>query len=87
LGITGELRKCLTTTNAIESLFSVVRRKCKRVKNWKSTDTKQKMRWTAAAIKEHQRCGMRKMRGTNQRAKLLEELNKPIALDSVKKAA
>jgi putative transposase len=87
LGVTGELRKCLTTTNAIESLFSVVRRKCKRVKNWNSTNTNQKMRWVAAAIKEHQQDGMRKMRGKNQISALLKQLSKRDTLDQTKKAA
>lgn len=53
LGISGTLRKSLTTTNMIESLLSVVRRKTKRVTNWQGDKT-QILRWVAASILSHQ---------------------------------
>ncbi|MBE9108257.1 transposase [Nodosilinea sp. LEGE 07298] len=86
LGVTGELRKCLTTTNAIESLFSVVRRKCRKVKNWNSNETKQKVRWCAAAIRDHEKNGMRRLRGVKQRNILLNALLNA-GLDTQSKAA
>jgi len=74
LEISGELRKSLSSTNMIESLFSVVRRKCRNVKNWKSKRSKQKMRWIAASILDHSKNKMRKLRGLNQRTKLIQAL-------------
>jgi transposase-like protein len=74
LGITGELRKSLSSTNIIESLFSVVRAKLQNVKNWKSRKTVQTLRWVAAAILQHKKNKMRKLRGMNQRTKLIQAL-------------
>lgn len=73
LGVSGELRKSLYSTNLIESLFSVVRTKCSNVKNWKSKKSNQKMRWIAATILEHKK-KMRKLKGCNQRLKLIDAL-------------
>lgn len=78
LGITGELRKSLSSTNIIESLFSVVRRKCLNVKNWKSKKSNQKMRWIAASILDHKKNKMRKLRGVRQRMKLIQALGEKL---------
>ena len=48
LGITGELARCLATTNVIESPNSVVRRVSGRVTNYK--DAEMALRWTAAGF-------------------------------------
>jgi transposase-like protein len=48
LGITGLLRKTLSTTNPLESCFSVTRTITGRVKRWRGGDMAQ--RWAAAAL-------------------------------------
>ncbi|MCG6551536.1 MAG: IS256 family transposase [Candidatus Magnetominusculus sp. LBB02] len=48
LGIAGLLRKTLSTTNPIESCFSVTRTVTKRVKRWREGDMRQ--RWAVAAL-------------------------------------
>ena len=73
LGITGDLRKSLASTNLIESLFSVVRQKIHRVKNWKGRRSHQILRWVAAAISAH-RQKMRRVRGMAQAAALIAAL-------------
>ena len=50
LGITGELARCLATTNVIESPNSAVRRVSGRVTNYK--DAEMALRWTAAGFLE-----------------------------------
>jgi len=65
LGVTGELRKSLASTNLIESLFAVVREKIQRVKNWKARRSHQILRWVASAMVAH-RHKMRRVRGLAQ---------------------
>jgi len=60
LGITGELARCLATTNVIESPNSVVRRVSGRVTNYK--DAEMALRWTAAGFLEAEK-SFRKLRG------------------------
>jgi putative transposase len=60
LGITGELARCLTTTNVIESPNSVVRRVSGRVTNYK--DAEMALRWTAAGFIEAEK-SFKKVRG------------------------
>lgn len=62
LGVTGELRKSLASTNLMESLFAVVREKIQRVKNWKVRRSNQILRWVAPSIVAH-RQKMRRVRG------------------------
>lgn len=79
LGGTGELRKSLASTNLIESLFAVVREKTHRVKNWKSSRSKQILRWVASSIVAH-RTKMRRVRGMAQATTLITALGeKPLA--------
>ncbi len=79
LGITGELRKSLASTNLIESLFSVVREKIQRVKNWQGRRSNQILRWMASAISAH-RQKMRRVRGMAQAAALIAALGpRPLA--------
>jgi transposase-like protein len=75
LGISGELRKSLSSTNLIESLFSVVRDKLHRVKNWKSPRSQQILRWVAASILAH-RQKMRRVRGMAQAEELITALGR-----------
>jgi putative transposase len=60
LGITGELARCLATTNVIESPNSVVRRVSGRVTNYK--DAEMALRWTAAGFIEAEK-SFKKVRG------------------------
>ena len=60
LGITGELARCLATTNVIESPNSVVRRVSGRVTNYK--DAQMALRWTAAGFIEAEK-SFKKLRG------------------------
>jgi len=75
LGVTGELRKSLSSTNLIESLFSVVRDKIHRVKNWKSQRSQQILRWVAASILAHRK-KMRRVRGLAQAEELISALRR-----------
>lgn len=72
LGISGTLRRSLTTTNMIESLLSVVRRKTNRVTNWQNDKT-QILRWVAASICSH-RSRMRRIMGYRDGVKLIVAL-------------
>lgn len=60
LGLTGELARCLATTNVIESPNSVVRRVSGRVTHYK--DAEMAMRWTAAGFLEAEK-SFKKLRG------------------------
>ena len=60
LGLTGELARCLATTNVIESPNSVVRRVSGRVTNYK--DVEMALRWTAAGFMEAEK-SFKKLRG------------------------
>jgi len=90
LGITGEFRNALSTTNAIESLIGVSKEKLKNVKNWgyhpKTGDgiaRDKSLRWVATAIQTH-RSKMRRLRGGKEQMKTL--INKLSVVDSVAKA-
>ena len=48
LGVHARLRRSLTSTNAIESSFSVVGKICKQVKRWQGSD--HRLRWVASAM-------------------------------------
>ena len=50
LGITGNLRTTLQSTNAIESMISILRRTSRNVKRWQNGDMC--LRWTAAGMLE-----------------------------------
>jgi len=75
LGISGELRKSLSSTNPIESLFSVVRDKPHRVKNGKSQRSQQILRWVASSILAHRK-KMRRVRGMTQAEELVTALGR-----------
>lgn len=71
LGITGELARCLATTNVIESPNSAVRRVSGRVTNYK--DAEMALRWTAAGFLEAEK-SFRKLRGHAQLQTLIDGL-------------
>jgi transposase-like protein len=73
LGVTGELRRCLTTTNMIEALISSVRAKMRRLKRIRSSPS-QALRWSASAVLVHQKT-FKKLRGSAQLDKLISALN------------
>lgn len=82
LGVTGELARCLATTNVIESPNSVVRRVSGRVTNYK--DAEMALRWTAAGFLEAEK-SFRKLRGYADLKTLINSLRP--ANQQVKKAA
>jgi transposase-like protein len=71
LGVTGELRKRLSNTNAIESVFSRVRDITRRVKRWR--DGNMRHRWCVAGLMRAEE-GFRKMRGYRQLSALQQSL-------------
>lgn len=82
LGITGELARCLATTNVIESPNSVVRRVSGRVTNYK--DAEMALRWTAAGFIEAEK-SFKKVRGYADLKTLINSLRPNI--QQSKKAA
>ena len=73
LGLTGDLRKSRASPNLLESLFSGVREKIHRVKNWEGRRSNQIPRWVASAIRVH-RTTMRRGRGMTPAAILIAAL-------------
>lgn len=67
LGITGNLRTTLQSTNAIESMISILRRTSRNVKRWQSGDMC--LRWTAAGMLEAEQ-QFRRIIGYSDLAKL-----------------
>jgi len=82
LGITGELARCLATTNVIESPNSVLRRVSGRVTNYK--DAEMALRWTAAGFLEAER-SFKRLRGHEDLKTLICKLRP--APQQVQKAA
>jgi putative transposase len=82
LGITGELARCLATTNIIESPNSVVRRVSGRVTRYR--DAQMVLRWVAAGFLEAEKA-FRKLRGHNHITALIRVM-RPVPAQ-LKKAA
>ena len=82
LGVTGELARCLATTNVIESPNSAVRRVGRRVTNYR--DVKMAMRWAAAGFLEAEKA-FRRLRG-HQHIAALVRMMRPAPIQ-LKKAA
>jgi putative transposase len=82
LGIKGELARCLSSTNVIESPNSVVRRVSGRVTNYK--DAEMALRWTAAGFLEAEK-SFKKLRGHADLKILINSLRP--AAQQLKKAA
>lgn len=91
LGITGEFRNSLSSTNIIESLIGIAKHKMKNVRNWnyhpKTSDKVPRdkaLRWFAMAIESH-REKMRALRGGKEQMPML--INNLCLLDSKEIAA
>jgi hypothetical protein len=67
LGITGSLKRTLSSTNPCESMLEIVRRTPRNVKRWQSGDMC--LRWTAAGMLEAER-QFRRIIGYRNLAKL-----------------
>ena len=81
LGVSGELARCLATTNVIESPNSVVRRVSRKVTNYR--DVKMAMRWAAAGFLEAEKA-FRRLRGYQHIAALIRVMRPaPIQLKKV----
>ena len=79
------LRKSLYTTNIIESIFSVVRARVRRVKKWQK-GKKMTERWFASVGLHHEKTGMRKVVGMKQIPEFLNILRN-FPLDELRKVA
>jgi transposase-like protein len=79
LGVSGELRKSLYSTNPIESMIFGIRHKMSKVTNWKSSKKKdQILRWMASSILAQQK-KMRRLRGHKQVNVLITNLKNEVA--------
>ncbi len=79
LGVSGELRKSLYSTNPIESMIFGIRHKMSKVTNWKSSKKKdQILRWMASSILAQQK-KMRRLRGHKQVGVLITNLKNIVA--------
>ena len=76
LGIRGNLRKTLESTNACESMIECVRRSSRNVKRWQSGDMC--LRWTAAGMLEAER-QFRRIIGYADLAKLATAIERELA--------
>ena len=74
LGLPGALRRCLCTTNVIESPNSGIRRRTGRVTHW--TDGSMVLRWVASALVETEK-SFRRIMGWNQLWMLKSYLDNP----------
>ncbi len=74
LGLPGALRRCLCTTNVIESPNSGIRRRTGRVTRW--TDGSMVLRWVASALTETEK-SFRRIMGYEQLWMLKTHLDNP----------
>jgi putative transposase len=79
LGITGQLRRTLASTNPIESMIECVRRTSRNVKRWSSGEMA--LRWTAAGMLEAER-QFRRVIGYQQLAKLAIAIERDLAVEA-----
>ncbi len=77
LGITGQLKRTLASTNPIESMIECVRRSARNVKRWQSGEMA--LRWTAAGMLEAER-QFRRIIGYQQLATLALAIERDLAL-------
>jgi putative transposase len=75
LGVTGTLRRTLSSTNCIESMFDTVRTTQRNVKRWRDGDMR--LRWTAAGMAEAQR-GFRRVKGHRDLPKLIAAIRREL---------
>ena len=76
LGVTGRLRRSLTNTNCIESMFSVARTTTGRVKHWR--DGTMKKRWIVAGMLEAER-SFRRIKGCTEMPTLVAGIKAAIS--------
>jgi transposase-like protein len=76
LGVTGQLKRTLASTNPCESMIETVRRTSRNVKRWKNGDMC--LRWTAADMLEAKQ-QFRKIIGFNDLAKLAIAVEQDVA--------
>jgi putative transposase len=76
LGITGNLKKTLESTNPCESMIECVRRSSRNVKHWQNGDMC--LRWTAAGMLEAER-QFRRIIGYADLAKLATAIERELA--------
>ena len=80
LGVRGELRRSLRTTNLIESCLSLGQRICGRVSRWR--DVRQVMRWCGLWLVEAEK-RMRRVRGWRGLLELKQRLREEVASPSI----
>ena len=80
LGVRGDLRKTLSSTNPCESMIETVRRTARNVKRWQNGDMC--LRWTAAGMREAEQ-QFRRVIGHRDLAKLAVAVERDIARHTV----
>jgi putative transposase len=75
LGIDGQLKRTLASTNPIESMIECVRRSARNVKRWSSGEMA--LRWTAAGMLEAER-QFRRIIGYQQLAQLAVAIEREV---------
>lgn len=75
LGVSGALKRTLCSTNAIESMLSVVRHIQRNVKRWRDGDMRR--RWTAAGMAEAQK-SFRRVKGHRDLPKLTAAIRREL---------
>lgn len=75
LGVSGTLRRTLSSTNCIESMFDTVRATQRNVKRWRDGDMR--LRWTAAGMAEAQQ-GFRRVKGHRDLPKLIQAIDREL---------
>ena len=84
LGVRGQLRRTLASTNPCESMIECVRRSARNVKRWQSGEMC--LRWTAAGMFEAER-QFRKVVGYRDLAKLAVAVERELAPTSAEHVA
>jgi transposase-like protein len=84
LGVTGELRRSFSSTNIIESTFSVVEGYCSNVKRWRAGTMR--LRWCASGL-QHAENKFKRIKGYRAISDLVSALDKYGQFDELKKAA
>ena len=84
LGLSGELKRSLSSTNLIESAFSVTEDFCSNVKRWRGGDMR--LRWCASGLLQAE-TKFRKIRGYSELPKLLSALDRAAGVDQKREAA
>lgn len=82
LGITGQLKRTLVSTNPIESMIECVRRTARNVKRWSSGEMA--LRWTAAGMLEAE-AQFRRIVGYRQLGKLAVAIERDLARSTTPK--